>query len=61
MEIEGILFIDEGGDLLSIAANKGGLQHFKKEFRFEDFGMDLHPGPAFLALGQILTGVGNSG
>lgn len=61
MEIDSILFFGKCGNLLPTAAIEGGLKHFKEKFGPENFGVDLHRGPAFFALGQVLTGGGNPG
>jgi hypothetical protein len=59
MEINRILLFSKYGRLLQTAAIEGGLKHFKEQFGPEDFGVDFHPGPAFIALGQIFVVGGN--
>jgi hypothetical protein len=61
MEINSILFLGKSGGLLQAAALEGGLMHFKEKLGPMSLGMNLHPGPTFPALGQILAISGNPG
>ena len=55
MEIQAILFQGEGGGLLPPAALELGLKGFKKQITWRGFRVNLHPGPALPAAGQVFA------
>jgi hypothetical protein len=61
MEISSIFFQGISGGLRSTAARESGLQDFEERFGRGDFGLDLYPGAAVLASGQVFAVIGNPG
>jgi len=61
MEVNRIFFHGKSGRLPQTAAMEGCLQNLKINFRLPVFNLDLQPGPALLASGQISAVLRNLG